>query len=402
MPNALQLGQRQLPLHKVLQHLTTSPALFQYLRLSIIEETLVQWQQSPEYQTIYSEAELSELYHQISQITKSPQGDPGQVEAFKRSLTLKKYQQVQWGHRIPSYFLVRKRSLDRAIFSAIQIDNLGMAQELYLRVKDRRQSFDKLARLYSQGAEAKLGGVLGPIPVERIHPQIVYHLSSLKPGELSPLFQLDNFHIFVRLEQWLPAKFDDDIKGRLMEELFEQWLQSEISNRISSLEVTELGMMPERRDAIDISEDPQPQLARVREIDRSQPAVAQQQPEIIDIEIVSDGTVPATPQLQPVAKVDAGISFFPPLAEEPGPPLTTTLEASPPQLSAPIDLSITIEPEQPTQTIPAQDPDRDRHFGQRIVAFCIFFALFLGGGLGMFYFLNTLVGPNGVQVEHQK
>ena len=221
MPNALQLGQRQLPLHKVLQHLTTSPALFQYLRLSIIEETLVRWQQSPEYQTIYSEAELSELYHQISQLTKLPQSDPGQVEAFKRSLTLKKYQQVQWGHRIPSYFLVRKRSLDRAIFSAIQVDNLGMAQELYLRVKDRRQSFDKLARLYSQGAEAKLGGVLGPIPVERIHPQIAYHLSSLKPGELSPLFQLDNFHVFVRLEQWLPAKFDDDIKGQLMEELFE-------------------------------------------------------------------------------------------------------------------------------------------------------------------------------------
>jgi hypothetical protein len=402
MPNALQLGQRQLPLHKVLQHLTTSPALFQYLRLSIIEETLVRWQQSPEYQTIYSEAELSELYHQISQITQLPQSDPGQVEAFKRSLTLKKYQQVQWGHRIPSYFLVRKRSLDRAIFSAIQIDNLGMAQELYLRVKDRRQSFDKLARLYSQGAEAKLGGVLGPIPVERIHPQIVYHLSSLKPGELSPLFQLDNFHVFVRLEQWLPAKFDDDIKGRLMEELFEQWLQSEISNRISSLEVTELGMMPERRDAIDISEDRQPQLPNVLEIDRSQPAVAQPQPEIIDVEIVSEGTVPATPPLQPLTKIDAGISFFPPAAEEPTQPLTSMPEASQPKLYERIDRTITVTPEPSTQTIPTAEPNHYQRFGQQLVAFCVFFALFLGGGFGVIYLLNTLVGPNGVWVEHQK
>jgi PPIC-type PPIASE domain len=395
MPNALQVGQRQLPLQKVLQHLTTSPALFQYLRLSIIEETLVRWQQSPEYQTIYSEAELSELYHQISQITKLPHSDPGKVEAFKRSQTLQKYQQVQWGHRIPSYFLVRKRSLDRAIFSAIQIDNLGMAQELYLRVKDRRQSFDKLARLYSQGAEAKLGGVLGPIPVERIHPQIAYHLSSLKPGELSPLFQIDNFHIFVRLEQLLPAKFDADTKGRLMEELFEQWLQSEISNRISSLAVTELGMMAERRDAIDISEDRQPQLPSVREIDRSQP-------EIIDAQIVSEDTVPATPPLQPLTKIDAGISFFPPVVEEPAPPLTNTPDAAQSKLSERIDRSIPIEPEQATKTIPAPEPDLYHRFSQKMVAFCVFFALFLGGGLGVIYLLNTLVGPNGVRVEQQK
>jgi hypothetical protein len=85
MPNALQVGQRQLPLHKVLQHLTTSPALFQYLRLLIIEETLVRWQQSPEYQTIYSEAELNELYQQLGQLAQSPQTDPGRIEAFKRS-----------------------------------------------------------------------------------------------------------------------------------------------------------------------------------------------------------------------------------------------------------------------------------------------------------------------------
>ncbi|NJR32127.1 MAG: hypothetical protein HC778_03775 [Chamaesiphon sp. CSU_1_12] len=90
MPNALQVGQRQLPLQKVLQHLTTSPALFQYLRVSIIEETLVRWQESPEYQTIYSEAELNELYQQLGQLAQSPQNDPGRIEAFKRSLALKK------------------------------------------------------------------------------------------------------------------------------------------------------------------------------------------------------------------------------------------------------------------------------------------------------------------------
>ncbi len=408
MPNALQLGQRQLPLQKVLQHLTTSPSLFQYLRLSIIEETLIHWQQSPEYQTVYSEVELNELYGQISHLAKLPQANPSQIEAFKRSLTLKKYQQVQWGHRIPSYFLVRKRSLDRAIFSAIQVDNLGMAQELYLRVNDRRQSFDKLARLYSQGAEAKLGGVMGPIPVERIHPQIAYHLSSLKPGELSPLFEIDNFHVFVRLERWLPAKFDDDIKGRLMEELFEQWLHAEISNRISTLQVAELGMLPKHIEAIDIGEDRQVQLADAgsERLHHQLPALAQSQAAIVEPQSSTAHTEPtATLSQQPLAKIDAGISFFPPTAAEvPARLETIDRSSSKETTSATLDISTptTIAVElKLAQPITSQQQWLSQ-ICRQIVAFSVFFTLFLGGGFGAIYLLNQVVSTNGIQVTPHK
>ncbi len=387
MQNALQLGQRQFPLQKILEYLTTSPSLFQYLRLSIIEETLVRWQQSPEYQTIYSEAELSELYRQISQLTRSDRVEASQVEAFKRSLTLKKYQQVHWGHRISSYFLVRKRSLDRAIFSAIQVDNLGIAQELYLRVKDRRQSFEKLARLYSQGTEAKLGGVMGPIVVERIHPQILQRLMDLQPGEISPLFQIDNFHVFVRLEQWLPAKFDDEMKGRLMEELFEQWLHVEISNRISSLHVTAATLSHERIEAIDL-DTKRPSLSGVVEIDRSSPAT-------IDVEIVSEGAPPAVSHPpQASAKIDAGISFFPPVAASSG--------ASEPDPDVPQpESNLAIHDRTMQSTDIRQSRNYQRAF-QNVIGFCLFFALFLGGGLGVIYLLNSLVGTQGIQLERQK
>jgi hypothetical protein len=397
MPNALQVGQRQLPLHKVLQHLTTSPALFQYLRLSIIEETLVRWQESPEYQTIYSEAELNELYQQLGQLAQSPQNDPGRIEAFKRSLALKKYQQVHWGHRIPSYFLVRKRSLDRVIFSAIQVDNLGMAQEIYLRIKDRRQSFDKLARLYSQGAEAKLGGVMGPIPVERIHPKIAYHLSSLKPGELSPLFQLDNFHVFIRLEQWLPARFDDDIKGQLMEELFEQWLHAEIANRISTLTVNQVDTT-ERQDAIEIDANGKPHLPQVTVVERSQPALAAQA-EVVDAHIA---TAPTAPPPEPLTKIDAGVSFFPPVVEEPVPPQEIVPEVVQPPSPVRVDRSTSTAQHYQTHRTNFTKRRSSANFFQKLVAFCVFFTLFLGGGLGAIYLLNTFVGKDGVKIQIQK
>jgi parvulin-like peptidyl-prolyl isomerase len=232
MQTAIQLGQRQLSLHQILEHLTTSAFLPQYLGAAIVEETLAGWQQSPEYNLIRPQVESPELTGQIA--LRQPD-DLVKLTATSPALALQTYKQTQWGHRIASYYLTRKTQLDRAIFSAIQVESIGLAQELYLRVKDRHQSFNKLARLYSQGSEAKLGGVMGPICLQQLHPSIGYHLASLNPGQLSPLFRLNNFHVFIRLEQLIPARFDDEMKQYLLDELFDSWLQKEVANRIASL-----------------------------------------------------------------------------------------------------------------------------------------------------------------------
>jgi hypothetical protein len=379
MPTALQLGQRQLPLQKILQHLTTSPFLSQYLRLVIIEETLTQWQQSPEYQTVYSETELTELYHQIAQLANTPNGNPSQIEAAKQSLTLQKYQQVQWGHRISSHFLARKGQLDRAIFSAIQVESLGMAQEIYLRVKDRRQSFDKLARLYSQGAEAKLGGVMGPISVHQVHPQIAYHLVGLEPGELSPLFQLNDLHIFIRLEQRLPAKFDEEMKGQLMEELFEQWVHTEVTSRISDLQVT--AFEPDEQLAPELSVATTTGENRLAPTAGQRKELAQSELEVVD----DDDEAPILPDGdRPPAMIESG-SFFPPVSA--GHSATEMFE----QHNV-VTSSFFAPQSSPTQIIDRQKNRRQQVLFQQVAAFCVFFSLFLGGGLGTVYLLNFLAG----------
>jgi PPIC-type PPIASE domain len=387
MPTALQLGQRQLPLQKILRHLTTSTFLSQYLRLVIIEETLTQWQESPEYETLYSETELTELYHQIAGLANISQ-DPKQIETAKRSISLQKYQQVRWGHKISSHFLSRKGQLDRAIFSAIQVDSLGMAQEIYLRIKDRRQSFDKLARLYSQGAEAKLGGVMGPISVHQVHPQIAHHLVGLEPGELSPLFQLNGLHIFIRLEQRLPARFDDEMKGQLMEELFEQWVQTEVTSRIADLQVTAVVTDEQRIDDL--------LAAATATENRLAPHPAtdnHNRPELApsEVEIIDDKLPPVPDEDRPVATIRAGTSFFPPVPEGHSPTEVVEHDNSATSFFAPQST--------PTQIIDRRQKYRHQVIFQQIVAFFIFFGLFLGGGFGTIYLLNILAGTSGVQTE---
>ncbi len=388
MSIALQLGQRQLPLRQILQHLITSPFLSQYLRLVIIEETLDRWRQSPEYQTICADTELGELELQSMALTNSPPQDSHQIEKTNQilsktaSLTLQKYQQVHWGHRVSSYFLARKGQLDRAIFSTIQVDSPGMAQEIYLRVKDRRQSFDKLARLYSQGAAAKLGGVMGPISIAQVHPHIAYHLINLEPGELSPLFQIDNFYVFIRLEQRLPARFDDRMKGQLMEELFEQWLHTEITSRISSLQIATLST-----DEQLTKTGANRQLALAPSVvDRSSDELAQPEVEIIDTNHqIEPDPDRALPMIQPSA------SFFPPAIEEPA-----TMEVV--EHNEHVVTSSFFAPQStPTQIIDRQQQRSRQVLFQQFLAFWLFFSLFLGGGLGTVYLLNFLTGTGGVQ-----
>ncbi len=382
MPTALQLGQRQLPLQQILQYLTTSPVISQYLRLVIIEETLIRWQQSPEYQAIDSACKsistpggyANNLDLLVDPFTPSPPEDPHQLRTANRSQILQKYQQLQWGHRIASYFLARKEQLDRAIFSVIQVDNIGMAQEIYLRVKDRRQSFDKLARLYSQGAQAKLGGVVGPILIGDVHPHIANYLISLEPGELSPLFQIDNFYVFIRLEQRLPAKFDDEMKEQLMEELFEQWLQREISNRISHLHVASL-------------QPNEPILTETVSTDTLPAASDQFAKEVWDTHI-------PLPDLDPpptaVAPIQAGVSFFPPT-------ITEVVEHHDVVTS-----SFFLPQSTPTQLIDRQQQRHRQATFQQFLAFCLFFSLFLGGGLGTVYLLNFLTGNPGMQTGQRE
>jgi PPIC-type PPIASE domain len=198
--------------------LTRSKLLVPYLRSTIIQATLAQWQQSPEYQLLLASVPAIE-----SDL------DPSQSIAKPQSI-LQQYQQAQWGHLLNTRFLQAKSQLDRVLFSAIQVEDFNLAIELYARVQEQEQSLTKLAIDYSQHPAAKMGGTVGPISPTHLHPIIHHHLIGLKPQQLSPIFQLDSNYVFLRLECWLPVKFDRQIQQQFLNEFFEQWLEQQIAD----------------------------------------------------------------------------------------------------------------------------------------------------------------------------
>ena len=147
-----------------------------------------------------------------------------------RQFKISKFQESNWENRIGSYFLKRKKQLDRVSYSLIRTKNAGLAQELYFRILEGEQSFAELAKEYSEGSEAHTHGLLGPVALGNIHPRIGVQLAISQLGQLSAPIKIKEWLVIVRLEKVMPAQLNDEMRDRLLNELFENWLFEQINS----------------------------------------------------------------------------------------------------------------------------------------------------------------------------
>ncbi len=150
-----------------------------------------------------------------------------------RALKLEKFKENRWGSTLESYFLERKGQLDQVVYSLIRTQDPGVAQELYFRIQEDETSFAELAKEYSQGSEAKTGGIVGPVELSVPHPKIAKMLMSSQSGQLLPPTKIENWIVIVKLEQFISAQLNGPMRQRLLEEKFRQWLTEKIQNKVS-------------------------------------------------------------------------------------------------------------------------------------------------------------------------
>jgi parvulin-like peptidyl-prolyl isomerase len=151
------------------------------------------------------------------------------IDEEDRELRLQQFKLAKWGDEVESYFQAHGGGLDRVLLSILQVKDPALAQELFFRIQSGEVSFAETALDYSQGMHAQNGGILGPLLWENLAPGIRQIIEKLEPGELSPLFQLDGFYTFLRLDEREPAELDDLRHQFLLDRLFSNWLESQLS-----------------------------------------------------------------------------------------------------------------------------------------------------------------------------
>lgn len=132
--------------------------------------------------------------------------------------------------QINSYYLERKEMLDHVTYSLVRVKTKNLADELYMRIKEGEVSFNDIAKKYSEGPEMKTGGLIGPVPMNRAHPQLAEILRISQKGQLWSPTQIDNWWVVLRIEKIDIVPLDKNTALNMALELGENFLKKELDD----------------------------------------------------------------------------------------------------------------------------------------------------------------------------
>ena len=149
---------------------------------------------------------------------------------LQRPIALQRFAEQQFGPGLEELFLASQGSRDEVIYSMLRLRDRGMAREIYLRLAEGELTFPEAASHFGEGPEAQRKGVIGPIAMGQLYPPVIGEwLRALAPGEVRPPQQLGEWQLILRLEQLSPARLDEAMKQKLLDEQLDAFLTTRVA-----------------------------------------------------------------------------------------------------------------------------------------------------------------------------
>jgi parvulin-like peptidyl-prolyl isomerase len=244
MTAVIQTGEQIITASELIPLLTNYQMLPRLVTEYIIDEAIASIECTPE--EIATALQQFALAHQLTTETeKTAWLDRHQLnlEQFTaiatRNLKINKFKQATWGDLVRPYFYKHKQQFDRVIYSIIWVEDMDLAQEIYFRIQENEQTFAELAQQYSQGAEAQLGGLVGPVELRTVPQPLSQALSTNKAEGYTLPMRLGKWMTVVRLEKYFNAPLDEPTRQRILNELYKNWLQQQLQKRGYQIEQVE-------------------------------------------------------------------------------------------------------------------------------------------------------------------
>lgn len=229
----LQLGQRILHLEELPALLERTQLLTPLFRRLLLEQCVVGVEVSAEEQMAFQQRFLARQGIERSEQLQAWLAERGLSEEqasrnILETLQLERFKQERFGAEVSETFLATKQRRDRVVYSLLRVKEEAAAHELHLRLEEEDATFTELAGEHSQGTERDTGGLIGPVLLGRLHPQLAELMRVSQPGQLWPPMELEGWWVVVRLDKTLPAQLDRAMEQQILDELFEQWLQTQL------------------------------------------------------------------------------------------------------------------------------------------------------------------------------
>ena len=232
-PSVLQVGDCAITAEELASLLVRYQMLPQLVREVLIDSAIAPLNCSPEeheraIQQFYTVNQLATNQQRKTWLSERGMTVEHLEALVLRQLKINKFKQETWAAKLESYFLKRKAQLDQVTYSLLKTQDAGLAQELYFCIRDDGRSFEEMARRHFPAAQFQ---VLGPVDVEK-HPLVAQVLQKHQIGQPCSPVWVNNCFIIMRVEQVFPAQLDEAMRQRLLDELFNNWLQEQLSQTV--------------------------------------------------------------------------------------------------------------------------------------------------------------------------
>ena len=158
---------------------------------------------------------------------------------------LKRFALARFGPGLEEEFLSAKGRHDQIMYSLVRTRDLGLVQELWIRLEEGEASFLDIAEEFGEGPEAKRKGLIGPMPIGQLHPpELAELLRSMKVGQVHPPIQLGDWHVLLRLESLQPSRFDENMRTHLLDAQLNNFLEERVQLRLKGESPEQLSYDP--------------------------------------------------------------------------------------------------------------------------------------------------------------
>ena len=119
--------------------------------------------------------------------------------------------------------------MDQVVYSMLRLNDIGLAEELYLRLKNEEAEISELAYEYSLGPEKYTKGIVGPMPLSKANEQVRAISTKENIGKLNKPLVIQKTIVIAVVEHIIEASLTSEMEDKLIEELYNIELQKAVN-----------------------------------------------------------------------------------------------------------------------------------------------------------------------------
>ena len=150
--------------------------------------------------------------------------------------SLKKLSLDEFSSKAEKIFQIRREyHFDQYYYSLLRNKNKNQIFEFYYQIESNESNINNLSKEYSSGSEKSKLGMIGPVNLVNINPEIAEILRFSKDSVINDPIEVNNEWYLIQREKFIPAIYNQYYENQICMELLEIELEKEYEKEYLNL-----------------------------------------------------------------------------------------------------------------------------------------------------------------------